>query len=73
MTMTDPLESVHQSMHPVKLTIDQVKAASEGRAEEVLAGLLPHKPVSMTKEEVRAAGEGKAEEIMRKKLEPRKK
>jgi hypothetical protein len=66
--MKDPLELVGQPVPPVKLTRDQIKAASEGKAEEVMAGLLPSRPVTLSKEEVKAAGEGKAEDVMRKKL-----
>ena len=44
---------------PVELSEEALRAAAEGRSEEVLG---PRKPVELTEEEVRAAAQGQSEE-----------
>jgi hypothetical protein len=51
---------------PVELSEEELRAAAEGRSEEVLG---PRKPIKLTEEEVRAAAEGRSdEEVLRQKM-----
>jgi len=53
---------------PADLTEEQVKAASEGKSEQVLAKLLgKREPVKMTEDEIKAAAQGRSEEVRAKK------
>jgi hypothetical protein len=46
---------------PRKITEEQVKAAGEGRSEEILGD---QKPLELSEDEVKAASKGKSEEVM---------
>jgi hypothetical protein len=51
---------------PVELSEEALRAAAEGRSEEVLG---PRKPVELTEEEMRAAAQGQSEEeVLRQKM-----
>jgi hypothetical protein len=54
---------------PVDLDIEAVKAAKEGRSEEVLR---PGIPLALAVEDVKRAAEGKSEEVVRNHLATRK-
>ncbi len=49
---------------PRSLTEDEVKAASEGRSEDVLGKT---KPLPLSEDEVKAASEGRSKEVIEKK------
>ncbi len=50
---------------PRDLTEDEVRAASEGRSEEVFG---KRKPISLSEDEVKAASEGKSKKVIEKRL-----
>ncbi len=61
--MEELMKSTERTATPVQLTEEAVRAASEGRSEEVLGET---RPVQLSEEEVKAAREGKSEEVMKK-------
>jgi hypothetical protein len=51
---------------PVELSEEAVRAAAEGRSEQVLG---PRSPIKLSEEEVRAAAEGRSEQVLKPKAE----
>jgi hypothetical protein len=64
------MEAKESKSKPVQLDEREVKAASEGKSEEIMG---KSKPVQLDEREVKAASEGKSEEIILEKLKKRKK
>lgn len=52
---------------PLKLSEEEVKLASTGRSEDVMAG--KRGPVRLSEDEVKAAGQGRSKEILGRKIE----
>ena len=47
---------------PAELSEEAVRAAAEGRSEQVLG---PRRPIELSEEELRAAAEGRSEQVMK--------
>jgi hypothetical protein len=51
---------------PRKVSEEEVKAAAQGKSEEVMAA---KRPVDLTEHEVKAASQGKSKEVLASKIE----